>query len=176
MLMTHKTQIRGVFDVAISPRYRRRFIAMVPCKLPVFFIVKLQTSWFYHSTTLLIRWFLHDFVLQLVETTVCFTIDMIQHMFSILIYSFNHIFIKLSWIEDSDHGSVELQNYWPYNWIQNKSHYIKLNSSRPVSLQCIWLTSWPADQLTKSWLKTVSAQQDKHSKWSTFWPMAAQQT
>ena len=41
-----------------------------------------------------------DFVLELVETAVCFTICMIQHVFSILSYSFSHIFIKLLWIED----------------------------------------------------------------------------
>ena len=41
-----------------------------------------------------------DSMLQLVETAVCFTICMIQHEFSILIYSLNPIFIKLSWIED----------------------------------------------------------------------------
>ena len=30
---------------------------MVPCTLPVFFIVNSQTSWFYHSTTIFIVWF-----------------------------------------------------------------------------------------------------------------------
>ena len=60
------------------------------------FIADLQMSQFYHSATLFITQFLQDFVLQLVETAVCFTICMIQHVFSILIYSFNHIFIKLS--------------------------------------------------------------------------------
>ena len=30
--------------------------------------------------------------------------------------------------------------------ICNICHYIKLNHSRPVSLQCVWLTSQPANQ------------------------------
>ena len=34
-------------------------------------------------------------------TAVCFTICMIQCVFSILIYSFNHIFIELPWLEDN---------------------------------------------------------------------------
>ena len=73
---------------------------MVSCTLPAFFVMNSQASWFHHSTTLLIVQFLHDFVLQLVETVACFTICMIQQWFSIFIYSFNCIFIKLSWIED----------------------------------------------------------------------------
>ena len=40
--------------------------------------------------------FLCDFVLQLVETAICFTIFKIQCVFSILIYSFNHIWDVLA--------------------------------------------------------------------------------
>ena len=97
--MTHTMQICGIFDVVISPSIHCNVFPMVPCTLPVFFLANLQ-MWFYHSTTLLIVQFLCNFVLQLVEIAVCFTICMIQYVFSILIYSFNHIFIKLSWIED----------------------------------------------------------------------------
>ena len=61
----------------------------VPCTLPAFSVVNSQTLQCYCSTTLLIVQFLCDFVLQLVETAVCFTIYMIQHVFSIFIYSFN---------------------------------------------------------------------------------------
>ena len=88
-------------DIAmILPSIHCNAFPMVPCTLPVFFIVNSQALWFIQSTTLLITQLLGNFVLQLVETAVYFTICMIQHMFSILIYSFNHIFIKLSWIED----------------------------------------------------------------------------
>ena len=85
---------------AISPSIHCNAFPVVPCTLQAFFIANLQTSQFYHSTNLFIAWFLCSCVLQLVETAVCFTICMIQCVFSILIYSFNHICIKLPWIED----------------------------------------------------------------------------
>ena len=42
-------------------------------------------------------------------------------------------------------------------------------------IQDLWvcnMSGWLTNQLAKSWLKTASAQWDKHSKWSNFWPMA----
>ena len=74
--------------------------SMVPCTLPAVFITNLQMLQFYHSTTLFITWFFVWFCVATGLTAVCFTICMIQHIFSILIYLFNHIFIKLPWIED----------------------------------------------------------------------------
>ena len=84
----------------ISPLICCYAFPMVPCTLPAFFITNLQTLSFYCSTILFIAWFLYYFLLQVVETAVCFTICMIQCVFSILIYSFNHIFQTLPWIDD----------------------------------------------------------------------------
>ena len=147
-------------------RYQPWFVAMLfqlsHAHCQCFFVTNSHMSWFYHSTTRLLAQFLHDFVLQLVETAACFTICMIQHVFSILIYSFNRIFIKLSWIEDKQQQPmmsemtslttstvilVLLNGKMIAHKIELKiSHFIKLNYSRPVSLQCVWSTGWPADQ------------------------------
>ena len=58
------------------------------------------SSQFYHSTTLFIAQFYVQFCVATGLAAVCFTICMIQCVFSILIYTFSHIFIKLPWIED----------------------------------------------------------------------------
>ena len=61
--------------------------------------------------------FLFDFVLQLIETAICFTICMIQFVFSILICSFNHNCIKLPWLEDKHQ---QHHRYWVHPI--NQSH------------------------------------------------------
>ena len=100
--MTHTTRIRGVFDVANSLRYRTGFTPMLfqwshshmQC-----FLLRIHgdffTVQFFCSRPFLSYNFFVQFCVATGLTTVCFTIYMIQHMFSILIYSFNHIFIKL---------------------------------------------------------------------------------
>ena len=64
---------------AILPSICWNAFSMVPCTLPAFLITNVQTSQFYHSTPLLITWLFCNFVLQLIETAVCFTFCMIQH-------------------------------------------------------------------------------------------------
>ena len=110
---THNANSRRFWHrefTVILPSIHCNAFPMVPCTLPAFFITNLQASQFYHFTALFIVQFLCDFVLQLVETAVCFSICMIQCEFSILIYSLYHIFIKLLWIEDKHCSSIEGKN------------------------------------------------------------------
>ena len=98
--MTHTTWIFGILDFANLLWYHPQFTAMLfqwPHAHCQHF-----SSWIcrHHDFITLLPFSLHDFLLQLVETAVCFTICLIHCVFSILIYSFNHIFIKLPWIED----------------------------------------------------------------------------
>ena len=74
------------------------------------FVANLQMSLFYHSTTLFITWFFVQFCVAAGLTAVCFTICMIQCVFSILIYSFNHILIKLPWIEDKQQHCFSIED------------------------------------------------------------------
>ena len=86
-LMTHTTQICGIFDVTNLPRHHPRFTAMlfqwshVHCQC---FLSQICRC--YDCIALLpfqsIN-FLCDFVLQLVETAVSLTVYMIQHMFTV---------------------------------------------------------------------------------------------
>ena len=73
----------------ISPSICCNAFPMVPCTLPAFFIMNLQTLQLYYPFNDMI--YLCNFVLQLVEAAICFTICMTQCVFSILIYSFNHM-------------------------------------------------------------------------------------
>ena len=96
--MRHTTRIRDVFDVANSPRYRAGFAPMLfqwsyshmQC-----FLLRIHgnffTAQFFHSRP----FYCMIFCVETSLTTICFTIYIIQHVFSILIYSFNHIFMKL---------------------------------------------------------------------------------
>ena len=105
--MTHTTRNRGVFDVANLPRYRTGFTPMLfqwSHSYMQHFLLQiccnLFTLQFFNSRPPFIAQFFVQFCVATGLTAVCFTICMIQHVFSILIYSFNHIFIKLPWIED----------------------------------------------------------------------------
>ena len=91
--MTQTTQIRVVSDVANSLRYCPRFAAMLFQWSHAHYQCFSSQIRRHHDFITLLPFLLHnflcDFVLQQVETTVHFTICMIQCVFSILIYSFN---------------------------------------------------------------------------------------
>ena len=91
MLMTQTTRICGIFDVANLLQYCPQFGAVLfqwshaHCQHFSLQICR------HHDFIALLPFsshnFLSNFVLQLVETAICFTICMIQCVFSILIYS-----------------------------------------------------------------------------------------
>ena len=85
---------------AISPLICCNAFSMVPCTLPAFSIANSQMLQFYRSTTLFILQFFVQFCVATGLTADVLPFCVILHVFSILIYAFNHIFIKLPWIED----------------------------------------------------------------------------
>ena len=167
MLMTHTMRIRGIFDAANSPRYHPWFFCsafpMFSCTLPAFFIMNLQMSWFYHSTTLLIAQYFVWFRVATGWNYCMFYLWMIQCVFSILIYSFNHIFIKLPWIEDKQQQhsfSIEgksIIRYWvhPINQMSSAVWWIShsLERSEKVSRQVLYLLQ---DEYGAIWLHSCS--------------------
>ena len=120
---------------------------MVSCTLPAFFIMNSQISQFY-STTLFIMQFLCNFVLQLIETAVCFTICMIQCVFSILIYSFNHIWDVLApiyMLVPSEDKWKSIADEFYERW--NFPNCIEAIDGKHVMIQCTQICwsgiSWP---------------------------------
>ena len=107
------------------------------------FIANSQTLQFYCSTTLFIMHFLCDFVLQLVETAICFTICMIQCVFSILLYSFNHIWDVLASIympvpSEDKWKSIADEFYERWNF----PNCIGAIDGKHVMIQCPIFTGW----------------------------------